>query len=363
MPAIPELCVVIPVLNERDNIAPLIARLDTALAGIAWEVIYVDDDSTDGTRAAIAAAAASDPRVRMIHRVGRRGLASAFIEGARASFAPVLAAIDGDMQHDETLLPLMLNALRTQNADIVIGSRNVAGGGMGEWNKTRVGMSNAATWLSSIVLHAHVSDPMSGFFMLNRSCFDAAAPKLSAIGFKILLDIIASLPRPPHIVELPYTFRSRQHGESKLDAGVLRDFAMLLIDKLVGHIVPVRFLLFAGVGAIGIAAHLLVLRLGLKLLNLSFAEAQTVATACAILGNFMLNNAFTFRDARLRGRRFLLGLAIFAATSAVGAFANISISAVLFGAPSGTWFLAGLAGAVMTLVWNYAVSSAVTWRK
>lgn len=362
MPAIPQLCIVVPVLNERANIAPLVAKLDATLAGTAWEVMFVDDDSTDGTRAAISDVAATDPRVRMLHRTGRRGLASAFIEGAQASFAPVIAAMDGDLQHDETILPAMLAAIEA-GADIAIGSRHVPGGGMGEFDSTRVGMSNAATWLSRLVLHTTVHDPMSGFFMLRRETFDAARPNLSAIGFKILLDIIASLPHTPVIVELPYVFRTRQHGESKLDAGVLRDFAMLLLDKLVGHIVPVRFLLFAAVGAIGIAAHLLVLDAGLKLLGLGFPEAQTLATACAIFGNFTLNNAFTFREKRLRGLRFLRGLAIFAATSAVGAIANISVSSVLFGPAHSSWYLAGFAGAVMTLVWNYAVSSAITWRR
>jgi len=362
MPAIPELCVVIPVLNERDNVQPLVARLETVLAGIAWEVIFVDDDSNDGTRAAIRAAAERDGRVRLLHRVGRRGLASAFIEGAQASLAPVIAAMDGDMQHDEALLPRMFAAIG-EGAEIVIGSRHIAGGGMGEWDRTRIGMSNLATRLAGIVLRTEVSDPMSGFFMLRRAVFDRAMPRLSAIGFKILLDIIASLPTPPRIVELPYTFRTRRHGESKLDAGVLRDFLMLLLDKLVGQVVPVRFLLFASVGAVGIGAHLLVLRFGLKLLGLDFERAQILATCCAILGNYVLNNAFTFRDKRLRGRRFFTGLLIFAATSAAGAVANVSISAVLFGAPSGTWLVAGFAGAAMTLVWNYAVSSAVTWRR
>lgn len=363
MSAIPDLCIVIPVLNERDNIAPLVERLEHALEGIAWEVIYVDDNSRDGTRDAIRAVAAENPRVRLLHRIGRRGLASAFIEGAQATLAPVIAAMDGDLQHDETLLPRMFAAISNDGAEIAIGSRHVEGGGMGAFDRKRVGMSNLATKISAVVLHIAVSDPMSGFFMLRRATFDAAMPRLSAIGFKILLDIIASLPKPPRIVELPYTFRTRQHGESKLDAGVLRDFAMLLIDKLIGHVVPVRFLLFAAVGAIGIAAHLLVLRSALKFLHFDFESAQTLATVCAIIGNFVLNNVFTFRDHRLRGWRFVQGLAIFAATSAAGAVANVSISSVLFGAPSGTWLVAGFAGAVMTLVWNYAVASAVTWRK
>ena len=360
---IPELCVVIPVINERDNIAPMVARLGSALAGIGWEVIFVDDDSTDGTRAAIHAAASADPRVRLLHRIGRRGLASAFIEGAQASLASHIAAIDGDLQHDETVLPKMLAELRAGGVDIVVGSRHVEGGGMGDFAATRVGMSNFATLLARPVLRVPVTDPMSGFFMLPRPVFDQAVRRLSAMGFKILVDIIASLPTPPRIKELPYEFRTRQHGESKLDAGVLRDYVLLIVDKLIGHILPVRFVLFAGVGAVGIAAHLLVLRLGLTGLALDFATAQTVATSVAILGNFLLNNIFTFRDRRLTGMRFATGLATFAAISAVGAVANVNVSSLLFGPAHSSWYVAGFAGAAMSLVWNYAVSSAVTWRR
>jgi dolichol-phosphate mannosyltransferase len=203
---------------------------------------------------------------------------------------------------------------------------------------------------------------MSGFFMIRRETFDRAVRNLSAMGFKILLDIVASLPTPPRLVELPYRFRSRVHGDSKMDAGVLRDYALLLVDKMIGHIVPIRFVLFAGVGALGIAAHLVVLGLGL-LAGLQFGAAQGVATACAILGNFELNNLFTFRDRRLAGWRWLRGLVTFALICSVGAVGNLSVSIFLFGPGHSSWWVAGLAGAAMSLVWNYAASSVLTWRK
>jgi dolichol-phosphate mannosyltransferase len=357
-----DLCIVIPVLNERDNIAPLVERLRVVLLGISWEVMFVDDDSRDGTREAIAAIARTDSRVRLVHRIGRRGLSSAFIEGAQASMSPYIAAMDGDMQHDESVLPRMLAALRDEGVEIAIGSRYVAGGGIGSWDKKRAGMSSLATRLSQVVLRTPVSDPMSGFFMLRRDTFDRAVRRLSAMGFKILLDIIASLAEPPVLRELPYQFRNRVSGESKLDAGVLRDYLMLILDKLVGHIVPVRFILFAAVGAIGIAAHLVVLRLGLGL-GLAFPQAQLVATAFAIFGNFVLNNIFTFREAVLRGWGFLRGLATFGLICAVGAAGNIGVSSFLFDTAHSSWWLAGIAGAVMSLVWNYAASSVLTWRR
>ncbi len=359
-----ELCIVVPVLNEALNVGPLVAAVDRVLPGIAWEIMFVDDDSRDGTRDAIAAIARTDPRIRMLHRVGRRGLSSAFIEGAQASFAPYVAAMDGDLQHDEALLPKMLAALKgEQGAEIVIGSRYVPGGGIGEWDARRAGMSNFATRLGQMVLKTQVADPMSGFFMLRRATFNTALRNLSAIGFKILLDIIASLPTPPRIVELPFQFRTRVAGESKLDAGVMRDYLLLLVDKTVGHLVPVRFVLFAGVGTIGIVLHMLVLLLALKTLGEPFATAQGVATAVAILGNFVLNNLFTFGDRRLRGKRAWTGLALFALISAVGAIGNLSVAAFLFGPQMTSWWIAGLVGAVMSLVWNYAVSSAIIWRR
>lgn len=358
----PELCVVIPVLNEHDNIAPLVEALRKTLDGIAWEVMFVDDDSSDGTRDAIAAIAAADARVRMIHRVGRRGLSSAFIEGAQASFAPYVAAMDGDLQHDETRLPLMLAALK-DGAEIAIGSRYVQGGGTGDWDSRRKGMSNLATRLGKVVLRTKVADPMSGFFMLRREVFDRAVRNLSAIGFKILLDIIASLPTPPRIVEIPFTFRSRVAGSSKLDAGVLRDFALLLVDKMVGHVVPVRFVLFAAVGAVGIVLHMAVLLLALKAAGWPFDTAQGFATFVAMVGNYVLNNRVTFGDRRLKGARAWWGFLAFGLICGVGAIGNLSVASFLFGPAMTSWWVAGMVGAAMSLVWNYAVSSAFIWRR
>ncbi len=358
----PELCVVVPVLNERDNVAPLVAKLREVLTGLRWEVVFVDDGSTDGTRDAVAAIGRDDTRVRLLHRVGRKGLASAFIEGVRSSLAPFVAAMDGDLQHDERILPDMLRALQSGQADIVIGSRYVAGGGVGEWDKTRAGMSDMATRLSRLVLRTRVTDPMSGFFMLTRDVFERAAPRLSAIGFKILLDLIASLPETPRISELPYTFRTRVAGESKLDAGVLFDFALLLLDKLVGSVVPVRFVMFALIGALGLLGHLLVLGVGVTI-GVEFSVAQAVATACAIVGNFILNNEITFRDRRLKGVRRVRGLIIFAAVCTLGAIANLNVAFLMFKDGHQTWLTAGVVGAAMSLVWNYAVGSTLTWRR
>jgi dolichol-phosphate mannosyltransferase len=357
----PELTVVVPTLNERDNIVPLVELLDTALAGIAWEVIFVDDDSRDDTAAAVRAMARRDGRVRCLQRIGRRGLSTACIEGVLASAAPYCAVMDADLQHDETVLPRMLEALRTGSYDLAIGSRYSAGGDLGELSGRRVGISKLATRVSRVICKADIADPMSGFFMVRREAFEAAMRRLSGQGFKILLDLLASSPRPLRVVELGYRFRQRRHGESKLDTLVAWEFGMLLADKLVGHAIPVRFVLFATIGAIGLVVHLVVLRLALTLLALDFTPAQTSAALVAMTSNFFLNNLFTYRDQRLMGWRLLRGLASFYLICGLGLIANVGVAAYTF-AQHERWWIAGVAGVVVGSVWNYAISSVFTWK-
>ncbi|HEU0215881.1 MAG TPA: glycosyltransferase family 2 protein [Stellaceae bacterium] len=352
-----ELAVIIPTLNERDNVALVVERLSRTLAGIAWEVIFVDDDSPDGTAHVVRDLAGQQGNVRCVQRIGRRGLSSACIEGMLASTAPYLAVMDGDLQHDETLLPRMLAKIKAEHLDIVVASRHIAEGGVANWDKSRVRISEFATKLSRIVVKAELSDPMSGFFLIERSAFDGAMRRLSGQGFKILLDLFASTPRPFAFAELPLQFRERLHGESKLDALVAWEYLMLLLQKLVGPAVPVRFLLFALIGGLGVGVHLTTLWLVLHVAP--FATAQAVATVVAMTGNFLLNNLFTYRDRRLKGWRILSGLGSFYAVCGIGAAANVGIAASIAGNHS--WWLAGLAGAAVSVVWNYVMSSIFTW--
>jgi dolichol-phosphate mannosyltransferase len=358
-----ELAVIIPTLNEYGNVVPLIERLDRVLAGVAWEAIFVDDDSTDRTLEAINTIARRDPRVRALHRIGRRGLASACIEGVLANSAPYVAVIDADMQHDESLLPEMLRTLKSEPLDIVIGSRYIAGGGMGQMSAARVRISVLATRLGRRILRAEIADPMSGFFMVRRDVFDRAVRNLSGIGFKILMDLFASSPKPLRFKELAYEFRSRAYGDSKLDTLVAWEYVMLVGDKLVGHIIPVRFLSFALVGFVGLVVHLSMLGASLRLLGFSFELSQAAATVIAMVCNFTLNNVLTYRDLRLRGWGFLRGLVSFFLVCAAGAVANVGVGTVLFDTLALPWWAAGISGAVVGAVWNYAVSGVFTWRK
>jgi dolichol-phosphate mannosyltransferase len=357
----PELTIVVPTFNEHDNIVPLLDRLKAVLAGIAWEAIFVDDDSPDGTAEAVRAAGRLDTRVRCIQRIGRRGLAGACIEGILASSAPFVAVMDADLQHDEAILPQMLEALGGAGCDVVVGSRYVSGGGVGDWSAQRQRASSFATRLAHLVTKTDIADPMSGFFMLRRSVFERVMRGLSTQGFKILLDILATAETPVRIKEIPYQFRQRVAGESKLDTLVAWEFAMLLADKLVGHIVPVRFLLFAVIGGIGVFVHMGVLAAGLKLFGLTFVAAQTTAAFVAMTANFLLNNLFTYADRRLKGWRILSGLVSFYVICSFGAAANVGVASYLF-AQQQVWWVAGIAGIVVGSVWNYAVSSIFTWQ-
>jgi dolichol-phosphate mannosyltransferase len=357
----PELTVIVPTRNERDNIIPLYNLLTATLADRNWEMMVVDDDSRDGTIDVVHFLATHDRRVRLLSRIGRRGLASAYVEAAQASTAPFIAVIDADLQHDETLLPKMLETLRDEPVDVVVGSRYVENGGIGDWDKSRARISTLATSIGRTLLRVPVSDPMSGFFMVRREAFASALRGLSAVGFKILVDILTSSPEPLRVRELPFQFRTRHAGESKFDAAVGIEYLMLLADKLIGRVVPIRFLMFVAVGGLGVVTHLAVLWAALNVVSLPFSAAQALATGVAMIGNFALNNALTYRDRRLTGWRFVTGLLSFCAICSVGAVANVGIASVLF-ADHAMWWLAGLAGAAMSAVWNYALTSALTWR-
>jgi dolichol-phosphate mannosyltransferase len=360
--ATPLLSIVIPTLNERDNIEALLELLATAMPLPSWEVIFVDDDSRDGTADRVRAIARRDPRVRCLQRIGRRGLATACMEGVLASAAPYVAVMDADLQHDERLLPQMLALLDGNTADLVVGSRYIDGGGVGEWDGVRALMSRFATRLAGIVCKANLADPMSGFFMCRREVFERAIRRMSGQGFKVLLDLLASSPAPVRVAELPYVFRRRQHGESKFDIAVAWEYGMLLTDKLVGRVVPIRFVLFALIGGLGLVVNLAMLWVCLNLLGFGFAVSQAVATVVAMTSNFYLNNQLTYRDLRLHGVDLLRGLLVFYLICGLGAIANVGVASYVFSG-NRVWWLAGVAGAFIGAVWNFAMSSVFTWKR
>lgn len=360
-----EVTVVVPTFNERANVAKLVSKVEAVLSGKRWQIIFVDDNSPDGTAAEVKAIAAEDPRVQCLHRMGRRGLAGAVIEGILASAAPFVAVMDGDLQHDERLLPKMLQALQADEADLVVGSRYVGGedADASALGATREAGSRFANWLGQKVLQVQLSDPMSGFFMIRRDKVDSVAPKLATDGFKILFDIVACQPTPIRTLELPYTFRAREAGDSKLDNGVVVQYLGLLTAKLTRDAVSPRFLMFAIVGASGIVVNLVLLR---AMLNVGFDSqalfpfAQAFAALGAMTSNYLINNSITYRDRRKRGLDLIVGYVKFCLLCSVPLAANVAVASVVY-QHGAAWIAAGIAGAVVAAAWNYVTTSKAVW--
>ncbi|HZA66145.1 MAG TPA: glycosyltransferase family 2 protein [Geminicoccaceae bacterium] len=356
------LAIIVPTLNEAGNIRPLLDRLEAALSGIAYEVIFVDDDSSDGTPEIIRRATRECPNVRCLRRIGRRGLASACIEGMLATGAPCLAIMDADLQHDEAVLRRMYEILAADpRIDLVVASRFAHGASCGALSHGRACLSRIGNALTRAVVRAELSDPLSGFFALRRELLEEVVHSLSGQGFKILLDILASSRRRPALIELPLTFRERHSGQSKLDLLVALEFAMLLADKTLGRLVPVRFVLFVLVGLFGLLVHLAFLAAALKAGELPFYWAQAVATWSAMTVNFYLNNKVTYRDRQLRGGAFARGLVSFYLACAIGAVINLQIAELIY-EHGAIWPIAGALGAIVGSVWNYGITSTFTWR-
>ncbi len=371
-----QLAVILPTYRERANIAPMVARLDAALQGVAWEAIFVDDNSPDGTADEARRISLEDPRIRVIERIGRRGLASAAIEGMCATAAPIVAVMDADQQHDPALLPQMLAAVEGGEYDLAYASRFAEGASTEAWGRPdRVKASGLANRIANKVTGVELSDPMSGYFMISADTLRADAHRLSGVGFKILLDILATVDRPLKVKEFPLNFAARAEGESKLDQTVVFEFLVGLYDKWLGRIIPTRFALFGTVGAMGVAVQLSALWILLKLIagerfvygnwseSTTFNTANTLAAIIAMTFNFVLNNELTYSDKRLRGfGPVMRGWAQFGLTCSLGLLTNIGSAAVLktigFHA-----VVAVIVGIVLGSVWNFALSSRFVWGK
>jgi dolichol-phosphate mannosyltransferase len=358
----PELCIVVPTYNERANVPILVEALSRVLAACDWEVIFVDDNSPDGTAAVVRAIGETNGRVRCMRRIGRRAHAGACLEGMLATQARYIACIDADMQHDETLLTAMLDRLRAGNVDLVVASRYMSGGSLAGHSKNRALLSRWANAFVQRVLGVDLTDTMSGYFMIRRDVFETLAPAVSTQGYKLLLDILATRGVHLRTVEIPSLFRERLHGESKLDSKIALECAALVTAKLTNDAVSPRFLLFCLVGLTGLGIHLGILLALSQPASLSFGEAQTIATIGAITWNFVLNNLLTFRDQRLTGWPFVTGLIRFQVICAIGAVSNVGIASWIHDYDQ-RWWLAGLAGALIGAVWNFTVSAAFVWRQ
>ena len=358
----PSIAVIIPTLNERENIPLIVQRLESLLEKWNWEVVFVDDDSQDGSQNVLLDLARKNPHVRCIRRIGRRGLASACLEGMASSATDIFVVMDADLQHDETILPKMLAAfVEDPSLELTVGTRYAGvGAGVGNWSKTRLLVSRLATSLGSLARKTELSDPMSGFFAIRRAVFEETVRKMTGKGFKILLDLVLSAGRPLKTKEFSYQFRTRQHGESKLDIVVAFEYLYLLADKIFGRFVPVRFVVYVLAGLSGLFLHLAALALFYRSGELPFLSAQISATLLAMVSNFLVNNSVTFRQQRLKNAMLVPGLIAYMSICGLGAIVNVQAAEYLYENDIHWWF-AGLAGALVGAVWNYAVSTQIVW--
>jgi len=358
-----ELSVIVPTYNEAANVIPLYQEISRNLSNVNFEVVFVDDDSQDGTVENINQLIERYDNVRLIRRLNKRGLSSACIDGFASSNANYFAVIDADLQHDPEVLMTMLDAVHKDDLDIAVASRFANNSTIQGLSATREKISKLGNYIASFITGAKLSDPLSGFFMIHHRILDKIIHKLSGKGFKILLDIFSSckLSRiKPSYVEIPITFRKRHSGESKLDSLVMLEFLMLLLDKIVGRYIPVRFIMFVLVGLSGLVLHIMLLALMLKFGMFPFSLAQTLATVLVMTSNFFINNAFTYRDQRLKGKKVIGGLLSFYLACSLGAFINITVASFLYNKGI-VWVLAGFVGCIIGAVWNYAITSYTTW--
>lgn len=370
-----------PTFNEAENLPVLIERLHTALLDVTHEIIVADDDSPDGTWEVADRIAAHDPTVRVMRRFHDRGLSAAVLDGMSIARGDHLAVIDADLQHDESVLPAMLEEVRSDRADVCVGSRSTAGGGYGDWASSRRFVSWVATVVARLLLRVPVSDPMSGFFVISRRVYNRAAPGINPRGFKVLLEFIGR-DHDLRVTEVGYEFANRVHGETKLNRSVIRSYLLAVAELRLGRQVDPVFLLYVLVGVVGLGVNSLVFTLaegvgvprittGLNAALDPIDGSFLLSVVVSILVLFFLNNEFTFWEQRYRGWRQLPAFGVFFAMSLVGTLVHVAIFKFLqsiglllsvFG-PTWSRVTQNLIGALVALVVNWYLNSTYLWRR
>lgn len=362
------LSLILPTYNEAENLPELLPKLEELLEDIPHEIIVVDDDSPDETWKVAQKIGHDLDDLHVIRRVGRRGLSSAVIEGFLSAKGEVLAVMDADGQHDMSVLPKLYEAVMG-GTGVAIGSRYVEGGSVGEWDERRHMLSRIATNLAIKLCRVKVRDPMSGFFAIEKKLFVAVSETLNPKGFKILLDLLVHVPKGTSVVEVPFEFATRLHGESKLSSKVKLEFLEYLYDVTIGKYLPLTFIKYCIVGGLGVFVHLVAYRMFAALLRdqadhlslLGFQWSVIGAIEVAILFNFYLNNIWTFAQVRLTGKALVAGFLKYNVACFFGAIANIAVSSYFF-ALGWQELVAVIIGACTGVTWNYTAGRMVAWK-
>ena len=351
---------IIPTYNERDNIMSLVQRIHGALSNYDYEIVFVDDDSIDGTAEFASALSAKYP-VKVIVRKNERGLASAVVSGLEQITGQIVGVMDADLQHPPEVIPSLIQRIES-GADVVIASRYVRGGACQGWNLTRKVISKGAIFLAHMLLPStrQVRDPMSGFFMLKRQVI--ADADLKPIGYKVLLEILMA-GEFGKVVEVPYTFITRSHGESKLNARQQIDYLRHVYSLMRRKGELLRFVKFCLVGLSGVLVNVGLLWLLTEFAGLFYLASAAISIETSIISNFALNDYFTFSDRRLPGVKSFLGrLLKFNLVSLAGLAINMGVLGLLTQVFGIYYLLSNLCGIAVAILWNYLVNTWWTWR-
>jgi len=358
-----KLSIVLPTYNERDNILPVASELLALISQYDIEIIFVDDDSQDGTAERVRELSRTAPQIRLIRRIGRAGLSSAIKEGILDATGDLVAVMDCDGQHPPSSVIVALECLQDPGVDLVIGSRFRPDSlirGLSERRERNSTLANAVARFS-LPRYRQLTDYMSGFFVCRLQSILPYVRQIDVNGFKFLYELLAICGGRLGVVEIPLVFQERLTGESKLNLAVVWDLGISILHTLLLRSVPRRAISFGLVGATGIAIHLLIYSLARRFFHFNFEFAQTSAVIGAASSNFLINNILTFRFQQLSGLRLWLGLVRFLLVTSMGMVANVGVSSALYHQHTQTPLLAMFAGIAVDFVWKYAASSKFVW--
>jgi dolichol-phosphate mannosyltransferase len=352
--------IIIPTYNERDNIITLVKRIAQALSNYEYEIVFIDDNSSDGT-AELAESLSPEYPVKVIVRKNKRGLASAVVDGLGYVKSEVIGVMDADLQHPPEVIPYLAKELVT-GADVAIASRYVKDGGCQGWGLTRRIISKGAIFLSHLLLPStrKVKDPASGFFMLNRSV--VANAKLRPTGYKILLEILME-GEYQNVAEVGYIFTTRSSGESKLNARQQIDYLKHIYSLMRRTGELLRFIKFCLVGISGILVNMGLLWLLTEVAGLFYLLSAAISIETSIVSNFILNDFFTFPDRRLPGAKsFFLRLVKYNLLCVAGLGVNMGVLWLLTDVLGIYYLLSQLVGIAAATLWNYILSTWWAWK-
>jgi len=355
-----DLSVILPTYNEKENIILILDKIRKVLKDVSYQIIVVDDNSPDGTWEIAQHYAKKHSNIQVIRRLNMKGLSSAILEGFGSSNSKWMVVMDADLQHDEKILVDFVKAFE-DGFEIVVGSRKTAGGSIGEWNFLRRVISWVATRMAFFIIKNNVSDPMSGFFGIQKEIFENSIDKINPRGFKLLLELLA---HNPHVKthEIGFTFNKRQYGKSKLSTNVIFDYLAALYDLSLGKYLPLRFIKYSIIGFIGLLVYQATIWIGLNLLQVSKYYSLALGIEAAILSNYFFNNFWTFKDYRHRSIHIISGLFSYHLISIAGVIINYSSSVLLIDRFAVNIYVASIIGAVLSTLWNYRMNFQITWK-